>query len=201
LSASFLAGLVIGFSIAAPVGPIGLLCIQRTLARGRTSGFVSGLGAATADAIYGAIVGFGLTVVSTVLVSQQIWIRLGGGVFLIYLGARIFLSTPSESKVTKSSRSLVKDYATTLALTLANPITVISFLALLGGLGLVGRNSDYAATTKVVSGVFAGSVLWWFVLSAGVGAFRDRFRKRGMRWVNRVSGGLIAIFGLVALLS
>lgn len=196
-----LQGVVIGFSIAAPVGPIGLLCIQRTLARGRASGLVSGLGAATADGVYGGIAGFGMTFVSTLLVSQQAWIRLLGGAFLVYLGARIFLNIPRDSSVVVGSRRLVNDYATTLALTLSNPLTIISFAAVFAGLGVASNAGDYGAATVLVSGVFVGSALWWILLSVVVAAVRQRLHSGGMRWVNRLSGTIIAIFGIIALLS
>lgn len=197
----FLQGLVVGFSIAAPVGPIGLLCIQRSLARGRISGLVSGLGAATADAVYGSIAGFGITFVSTFMVNQQEWIRLVGGVFLVYLGARIYRSVPYDSNAAAGSRDLVGDYGSTIALTLSNPLTIVSFVAIFAGLGLAGAGGDYTAAFALVSGVFSGSALWWVALSTGVSSFRTRLRSGGMRWVNRVSGTVIVAFGVIAFLS
>ncbi len=200
----FLRGLVIGFSIAAPVGPIGVLCIQRTLAKGRASGLISGLGAATADALYGSIAGFGLTFLSTFLVAQQPWLRLVGGTFLIYLGVRIWFSEKSTAVVTPGvkTESLIGDYASTLALTLANPITIIFFAAVFAGLGFVGqKGSDYGTAVLLVSGVFSGSALWWILLSGGVSLFRHRFDSGKLRWVNRISGVTIATFGLIAIVS
>jgi threonine/homoserine/homoserine lactone efflux protein len=179
----FLQGAFFGFSIAAPVGPIGLLCIRRTLATGRRSGFVSGLGAATADATYGGIAGFGITFLSAVLVSQQLLIRSFGGAFLILGG------------------SLASDYLSTLALTLSNPLTIIAFAAIFAGFGVTGGSSDYTAAAFLVSGVFAGSALWWVILSGTVSAFRGMFDLSRMRWVNRLSGALIASFGLTIFLS
>ena len=197
----YLQGLLIGFSVAAPVGPIGLLCIQRSLAKGRLSGFVSGLGAATADAVYGSMAGFGLTFVSTFLVDEQPWIRLVGGAFLIYLGARILRSEPKNAATAKAKRGLLGDYASTFVLTLANPLTIISFAAIFAGLGLAGTHGDYATAATLVAGVFSGSTLWWIVLSAVVGSLKDRLESRGMKWVNRVSGIVLVSFGVVALLS
>ena len=197
----FLQGLMVGFSIAAPVGPIGLLCIQRTLAGGRIAGLVSGLGAATADAFYGAIAGFGVTFVSTFLVAQQAWIRLLGGLFLIFLGVRVLRSKPRGSSANPTNRRLVTDYASTLVLTLSNPLTIISFAAVFVGLGLVGGGRDYLTAGVLVAGVFSGSSLWWVILSASVGAFKQRFGTRAMSWVNRLSGAVIGIFGLLALAS
>ena len=194
-------GLVVGFSIAAPVGPIGLLCIQRSLAKGRGSGLVSGLGAATADAVYGSVAGFGLALVSAFMVSEQGWIRLVGGAFLVYLGARIWRGAEREAEPAERSRGLLGDYGSTFVLTLSNPLTIISFAAIFAGLGLVGTGGDYGAAAALVFGVFSGSALWWVVLSTGVGFFRNRLRSGGMRWVNRGSGVMIASFGVVALLS
>jgi threonine/homoserine/homoserine lactone efflux protein len=194
-------GLVIGFSIAAPVGPIGVLCIRRTLAEGRTSGFVSGLGAATADAIYGCIAGFGLTFISNFLVREQVWLRLVGGVFLCYLGLKTFFAKPAEQSESPKGNNLAGGYASTFFLTLTNPMTIISFAAIFAGLGLGGSRGSYGSAGALVSGVFAGSALWWFALTGGVGAFREQFNPHGLSWVNRISGAIIAGFGLFALLS
>lgn len=197
--AFLLRGLAIGFSIAAPVGPIGVLCIRRTLAEGRASGLVSGLGAATADAIYGCIAGFGLTFVSNFLVSQQGWLRLVGGLFLLYLGLKTFLAKPPEQAATARGKGLVGAYVSTFFLTLTNPMTLISFAAIFAGLGLAGASGSYVSAGALVSGVFIGSALWWFILSGGVGVFREKFNPRSLRWINRVSGAVIAGFGLFAL--
>lgn len=194
-----LRGLAVGFSIAAPVGPIGVLCIRRTLADGRAAGLVSGLGAATADAIYGSIAGFGLTFVSGFLLSQTGWLRLVGGAFLLYLGIRTLLSRPAERPAAASGTGLARAYASTFLLTLTNPATILSFVAVFAGLGLASAGGDYAAATLLVLGVFSGSALWWLLLSGGVSLFRARFDPRAMRWVNRLSGVVIATFGLAAL--
>jgi threonine/homoserine/homoserine lactone efflux protein len=196
-----LRGLVIGFSIAAPVGPIGVLCIRRTLAKGRTSGFISGLGAATADAIYGCIAGFGLTFISSVLISQQVRLRLVGGAFLCYLGLRTLLTKPAEQAALAEGRGLVGAYASTFFLTLTNPMTVLSFAAIFAGLGVASTGGDYVSAGALVLGVFTGSALWWLTLSGIVSVFRARFNPRGLRWVNRISGVIITGFGLFALLS
>jgi predicted secreted hydrolase/threonine/homoserine/homoserine lactone efflux protein len=196
-----LRGLIIGFSIAAPVGPIGILCIRRTLAEGRLSGFVSGLGAATADAIYGCVAGFGLTFVSDVLVGQQTWLRLLGGLFLLYLGVKTFLAQPSESSASTEGGGLIAAYGSILVLTLTNPLTILSFAAVFAGLGIADTDGNYASASVLVLGVFVGSGLWWLLLSTVAGAFRSRLDAHTLRWVNRIAGIIIAGFGLVALLS
>jgi threonine/homoserine/homoserine lactone efflux protein len=195
----FLRGLAIGFSIAAPVGPIGVLCIRRTLADGRASGLVSGLGAATADALYGCVAGFGLTFISNTLISQQVWLRLIGGAFLCYLGLKTFLARSAEQAATAKANSLVAAYVSTLFLTLTNPMTILSFAAIFAGLG--GASGNYVSALVLVLGVFVGSALWWLTLSTGVSLFRTKFTPHGLRWVNRVSGLVITTFGLFALLS
>ena len=197
----FLRGLIIGFSIAAPVGPIGVLCIRRTLTEGRLSGLVSGLGAATADAIYGCIAGFGLAFISNFLVSQQLWLRLMGGAFLCYLGIKTFLAKPAEQEPSVKGNGIIGNYASTFFLTLTNPMTIISFMAIFSGLGLASTNSNYASAGILVLGVFIGSALWWFFLSGGVGLFREKFNHSGLNWVNKISGTIIMGFGLFALLS
>ncbi|MBI5301281.1 MAG: LysE family translocator [Chloroflexi bacterium] len=197
----FLTGILVGFSIAAPVGPIGVLCIRRTLAEGRAAGLVSGLGAATADAMYGTIAGFGLTLVSSALVSQQMWLRLIGGAFLLYLGVRTFLAQPADRAASAEGRGLLGAYASTFFLTVTNPMTILSFVAIFAGVGLANAAGDYVAAAMLVAGVFLGSALWWLTLSGGVGLFRNKFDQRALGWVNRVSGVIVAVFGLVALVS
>jgi threonine/homoserine/homoserine lactone efflux protein len=196
-----LKGLVIGFSIAAPVGPIGVLCTRRTLAEGRLTGLVSGLGAATADAFYGCVAGFGLTFISSFLVAQQFWLRLIGGVFLCYLGIKTLLSRPAEQAAVSKGNGLAGAYASTFFLTLTNPMTILSFAAIFAGLGLAGSDGNYASAGILVLGVFLGSALWWLALSGGVGVFRQRFNLEGLQWVNRISGAVILGFGLFALVS
>ncbi|AFZ31041.1 Lysine exporter protein (LYSE/YGGA) [Gloeocapsa sp. PCC 7428] len=192
-----LQGMILGFSIAAPVGPIGVLCIRRTLAHGHTAGLVSGLGAATADAFYGCIAGFGLTLVSNFLVNQQLWIRLIGGIFLCYLGIKTFLSKPAEVSASVKSNSLFGSYASTLFLTLANPATILSFVAIFAGLGVV--EGSYFDAIILVIGVFIGSALWWLFLSFGIDVLRSRFSQRGFVWINRTSGIILIVFGAISL--
>ncbi|MCK4801887.1 MAG: LysE family transporter [Anaerolineales bacterium] len=196
-----LKGLMIGFSIAATVGPIGVLCIRRTLIEGRLSGLVSGFGAATADAIYGAIAGFGLTFISNFLVDQQTWLRLIGGLFLIYLGLKTFLRKPKDLVLSDQRVKLIDAYGSTLFLTLTNPMTIISFVAIFTGLGLASESGNYLSASILVLGVFIGSALWWLLLSYGVGIFREKFTLAGLKWVNRISGVIIASFGLYVFLS
>jgi threonine/homoserine/homoserine lactone efflux protein len=197
----FFQGLIIGFSIAAPVGPIGVLCIRRTLAEGRASGFISGLGAATADAIYGCIAGFGLTFISSFLISQQLWFRVIGGTFLCYLGIKTLLARPAEKAASAKGYGLAGAYASTFFLTLTNPMTILSFAAIFAGLGVGSAGGNYVFAGLLVLGVFLGSAAWWLILSGIVGVFRKKFDISGLRWVNRISGIIITGFGVLAFLS
>jgi threonine/homoserine/homoserine lactone efflux protein len=197
-----LKGLLLGFSIAAPVGPIGVLCIRRTVVNGRAAGLVSGLGAATADALYGCVAGFGLTFVSNAILGLRVWLNLLGGLFLCYLGIRTFLSVPAEEAASLSDGGLGRSYLSTFLLTLTNPMTILSFAATFAGLGLAAGSTgftSYRASISLVLGVFAGSALWWLLLSSVVGLFRHRINVRASRWLNRVSGLILVGFGVWAL--
>jgi threonine/homoserine/homoserine lactone efflux protein len=205
LNISFLLrGFLIGLSIAAPVGPMAVLCIQRTLDKGRLYGLISGFGIATADMTYGGIAGFGLTFVSHFLVSQQFWIRLVGGIFLIYLGLRTIFAKPAQQATYtakgKEGNMLVA-YSSTYFLTLTNPLTILSFVAIFAGLGVGSASKSYLTAALVVLGVFLGSASWWIMLTSGVSLFRSALNPRRLRWVNRLSGVIILAFGLLALLS
>jgi len=197
----FVRGLLIGLSIAATVGPMSVLCMQRTVYRGQWYGLVSGLGIATADAVYGSIAAFGVTLVANFLMGQQLWIRLLGGSFLVYLGIKTLLTRPATQAATASANGFVGAYASTLLLTLTNPLTILSFAAIFAGIGVGEASKSYLSATIVVLGVFSGSVLWWIILTGGISLLRGKFTARWLLWINRVSGGIIALFGVVALLS
>jgi threonine/homoserine/homoserine lactone efflux protein len=194
-------GLVLGFSIAAPVGPIGVLCIRRTLAEGRAIGLATGLGAAVADGVYGAIAAFGLTAVSGALIAHQGWVRALGGLFLLGLGLRTFLARPAADAAEARGGGLAGSFGSTFVLTLTNPMTILSFAAVFAGLGLAAGASTPALAAALVAGVVLGSAAWWLVLSAGVDRLRARFDQRGLVWVNRLSGAILLGFGAAALLA
>ena len=195
----FVRSMLIGISIAAPLGPIGVLCVRRTLAQGMVFGIATGLGAASADALYAALAGTGLAFVSAFLVYQQIWIYLVGGVFLCYLGVRTALTVPADHGPDDRREGLAGAYGTTFFLTITNPITIISFAGIFAGLGLAGLNRNPISVASMVFGVFIGSTLWWLFLSGIVSLFRTRFGTREMLWVNRISGAVILAFGIIAI--
>ena len=197
----FIRGLVIGFSIAAVVGPIGMLCIQRTLHKGFRYGLVTGLGAATADGIYGGIAAFGLTIISAFLISQQTWIRLIGGAFLVYLGVRAILTKPAEQAAQARGNTFLGAYTSTLLLTLTNPLTILSFAAVFAGLGVGTAGKGNVTATLITAGVFSGSCAWWLLLSGGVSLLRTRMNTGWLLWINRLAGVALIIFGLIAVIS
>jgi len=192
----FLRGFLIGFSIAAVLGPIGVLCVRRTLARGFLNGFISGLGAASADACYAAVAAFGVSAVASALVDQRMWLRLIGGAFLVYLGVKTMRSLPAERAAGDArARGLAGAYASTLALTLSNPATILSFVGIFAGLSVTA----FQGGSAVVVGVFVGSSVWWLILACAISAFRGRLTPRAFRAVNVASGLLILAFGAQAL--
>jgi len=191
-------GIVIGFSIAAPVGPIGVLCVRRSIAEGQKVGLATGLGAATADAIYGCVAGFGLTAISNFLVGQRFWLGFLGGLFLCYLGVRTFLSRVSEEPMPVRGGGLFSAFLSTFFLTVTNPMTILSFVAIFAGLGL-GKSPDYFKASELVGGVFVGSALWWLLLSSGASILGRRLGAGWMRSLNRFSGTVIFAFGIYSL--
>jgi threonine/homoserine/homoserine lactone efflux protein len=192
----FFRGFLIGISIAAPVGPIGVLCIRRTLAEGRLIGFLSGLGAASADMVYGAIAAYGLTVITSFLIEKIFWLRFIGGCFLLYLGIKTVFEKPAEYAARVKHSGYVSAYLSTFFLTLTNPMTILSFAAIFAGTMFIGTTTS---PLLLVLGVSTGSACWWLILSFGVSLMRDRLTTNHMIWINRISGTIIIMFGIVAL--
>ena len=220
----FARGAVIGFAIAAPVGPIGVLCIRRTFADGWRAGLATGLGAATADAFYGAVAAFGLTAISSLLLGSQPWLQLAGGAFLCALGAKTFLAKPAGSPARIGARGLAQAYATTVVLTATNPATILSFVAVFASAGFGKPGHGPGEAGAMVAGVLTGSAAWWVLLSAFVDRWRRRYPEFAslapgavggavvtgvtlgaagdtLRRINRISGMLLAAFGVFALAS
>ena len=198
----FFKGLVIGFVIAAPVGPIGVLCARRTLMHGRRAGFFSGMGAATADAIYGFIAAFGLTIVSEFVEGHQVWLKLLGGAVLCTMGLRALLAHPDEHQdLPPAKLRYAGMYTSTLFLTLTNPMTIFSFAAVFASFGLAGTKGSIWSAGVLVVGVLLGSALWWLFLVGIFSIYRRRFQAHELLWLNRISGSIIAVFGAVAIVS
>lgn len=193
-------GIIIGFAMAVPIGPIGIICIRKTLTEGRMRGLIIGLGAATADMLYGSIAAFGLTIISDTLLSQRVWIRLAGGALLLFLGVRTFRARPKDPKIEIQSSGRLRSYFTTIFLTFTNPLTVFAFIAVFAALGL-GNGLSILSASVLVAGVFTGSFLWFLSLSSGATFFRSKLDLVGMRWVNKIAGILIIISGVIAIVS
>lgn len=199
LPSAFLRALGIALLVATPVGAMSLRCIERTIVRGRPSGYATGASIATADALYASIAAFGLTALTGVLTGVQGWVRLVGGAFLVYLGARSMLSSVARGAETGRAGSLVGIYTSSLALTLANPQTIISFAGIFAGAGLAVGGGGWAVPAVVVAGVFCGSMGWWLVVVTLVGALRERVGERVLLWVTRGSGAAMAALGIAAM--
>ena len=191
----FFQGIFIGFAISVPVGPIGLLCIRRSLADGRLVGFVCGLGAAAADVLYMMVAALGLTAVTSALMGHRGEFQLGGGVLMLVAGGVTFFSHPA-TKAAPAARptSLRMAFGSTLLLTLMNPSTIVSFLAILAAVGVNASHGLWAGVALIV-GVFIGSAGWWLILSLTASRLGRSLRHGGLLMLNRISGGLIIGFG------
>lgn len=201
LARIILNGLIIGLSIAAPVGPIGILCIRRTLTQGKWAGFVSGLGAATADASYGALAALGISFVVNMLVSLQDWLKVIGGVFLIYLGFKTFFSTANGSSEPRSSKDLAGNFISTFLLTITNPMTILFFTAIFSSLNLDKLTTQSDSPLFLIIGVFIGSTLWWLILSQTAGLIKVWQNNKILFWINRISGFIIFMYGFISLVT
>jgi threonine/homoserine/homoserine lactone efflux protein len=189
-------GIVVGIVIALPVGPVGVLCVRRTLFQGPSFGFVSGLGAATADTVFGVIAGFGLTIVRDFLLRFQDWFGAAGGIFLLYVGIKALLTAgEAERPEPVDDEALFAAYVSTFALTITNPITILAFAAIFAAVG-VSEEGGFLDTGVLVAGVFVGSLLWWLGLSFGIAGLRRAAGTVRLTWLNRISGGILAASGL-----
>ena len=194
-----LRGALAGLAISAPVGPVNVLCISRTITKGRMAGLVSGFGAAVADTIYGAIAGFSISFIISWLLEELFWLRLVGGALLIVIGILYWFKKPKSLKESSGNQPAHSDFVTTFLLTLTNPTTVLSFLAVLATLGL-GEHRPAKLSLFLVLGIFGGALLWWTLLALLSGHFRDRFNDRAIVWMNRIASFAIAGFGLITML-
>lgn len=202
LGGALLRGAGIGIAIAAPVGPIALLCIRRTLTHGPAAGVASGIGAAAADALYGFVAALGLGVLAAALVEHAVLLRVAGGVLLAWLGfgalRRARAPALSATAAEVAGGNLMGAFGSTFALTLANPMTILSFAGVVAALAAPGGGAE--AGLALVAGVFLGSVAWWLLLVGGVAALRRALPAAALRWIEGLSGGALLGFGAYAIL-
>lgn len=195
-----LKGLAIGFSLAAPVGPVGILCVRRTLTYGERHGFMTGLSAATSDMIYGIIAAFGVTLISNFISEQQHWIRIIGGIFLLALGIHSFRSHQVNSTTTNGGNGHTLSFVSTFFLTFTNPLTLFAFAAVFASAGIENIVNDRLSGVLLVVGVFLGSLIWFSLLIGFARVFKEKITSSGLSLVNRISGSLLMLIGLLALL-
>ena len=193
-----LKGMAAGFTISMPVGPVAILCITRTLHKGRFSGFVSGLGGATADTFYALVAGFGLTIVINFVETNKTGLQIGAGILLLLFGLRIFTSSPVKAyrHRDKEQKGRLSDYLSVLPMAFANPISLFVYIGVFSGLSLNFAGSGEAGAMLLVPGVLAGAFLWWFTLSGIINKFRNKIKLRTLLWINRIAGLIIFVFGL-----
>ena len=196
----FLKGLIIGIAMAVPVGPIGIMCIRKTLAEGHSRGMIVGLGAATADSLFAGIAAFGLTFVSDMIASQELWLHLVGGGLLLFLGIKTIIMKRMETIVPVIKKGLLGSYVSAFLLALTNPVTIFAFVAVFAAFGL-GERLNFISAGILVLGVLCGSSLWFLTLGYIADLFRTKLNSGGLTWVNRISGGLIIISGVAAFVS
>jgi threonine/homoserine/homoserine lactone efflux protein len=196
-----LKGFGVGLVVAAPLGPVGLLCTQRILAGGRMHGLVSGLGAATADVIYASVAAFGLTIVSDFLTEQRLWFRLFGGILICLLGIKVFLTKGVKTSSLADKLSHFNNYVSTLLIALSNPMSILVITGLFAGLGITGLGAQQGNPFLPVGGVFLGSMFWWILLSVSVGIFHKRVGDGALVLLARIFGGVLAALGLLVILS
>jgi len=194
-------GVLIGIMIAVPVGPLGLLCINRALTTGALCGLVSGLGVASADALVAGIVALGVSLISGFLIEHQFLLRLVGGVLLCCLGVKIYTTKPKQGPPPNNVNGLFGTYATTFLLTFSNPVTVLQFIAIYAGWGVTSLSGRYFAAAILTLGVFTGSACWWIALFVGLTMFHHKFTLEVVGWIHRISGAVIAGAGFIILLS
>jgi threonine/homoserine/homoserine lactone efflux protein len=191
----FIRGLIVGFVICAPGGPVGLLCVRRALMDGRLAGMAAVLGASTVDAVYCAIAGLGMSYLSNFLTNEHLYLRIAGGLILILVGLRIFFAPPSEKTPETKGHGLFPSFISSFFLMLANPMPILVFTATLTALGVHGWKDAYLATSALVAGVFVGSALWAPILAATVAYFKPQISPHQLRLANRIAGAVIMGFG------
>jgi threonine/homoserine/homoserine lactone efflux protein len=196
-------GIITGLLVSVPLGPIGILVIQRTLNKGRMSGFVSGLGATAADTIFALIAGLGLSIIINFIRDRQVFFQIAGGLFVIYIGLRIFYTNPVKTlKLQRMNKTMLsQDFVSVFLLTISNPMAIFIFLAIMAAINIGGDQLNFFELSVLLAGVFTGAAVWWFILSSIANRFRKRIRLRSIWWMNKITGTVVFIFGIAVLVS
>lgn len=197
-------GILIGLMVSVPLGPMGVLIIQKTLHKGALAGFVAGMGAACADLFYATVAAFGLGFVINTITAHELILQIIGGIFLLVVGLKIYFDNPLKQIKAKKKRvtktGLLGDFLSLFFLTASNPVAIVVFMAVFAGTSVFGDEPSYRIELFVLSGVVIGGGLWWYTLSTLVNVFRKKFRLRVLITINRVSGVIITILGGLAIL-
>ncbi len=199
----FWKGFIVGLMVSIPLGPIGVLCVQRTLNKGRRSGFISGLGAAFADTVFSFIAGFGVTFIIKFIKEQHLYFQIIGGIIIIFLGIHIFYTNPvRQLRMQRMNReNLFQDFFSVFLLTITNPMAILFFVAMFAGINIAEEPLGFFDMSSLVLGVLSGASGWWFLLTAFVNFLRHRFRLKIIWWMNKIAGVLIFVLGIAAILS
>lgn len=195
---------MVGLMVSIPLGPIGVLIIQKTIQKGKLAGFISGMGAAVADMFYATVAAFGLGIVVNFIKAQEFYLQLIGSIFLVYVGMRIFLTNPIKQirgGYKAGKRGMLGDFLSIFFLTASNPIAVFVFVAVFAGASIFGNNPTLRVELFLILGVLIGASLWWYTLSTVINLFRKKFRLKQLFWINKISGIVIAALGVLAFLA
>jgi threonine/homoserine/homoserine lactone efflux protein len=196
-------GIITGLLVSIPLGPIGILVIQRTLNKGRLSGFVSGLGATVADIIFALIAGLGLSIIINFIRDKQTFFQIAGGLFVLFIGFRIFYTNPVKAlRLQRMSKTMLsQDFVSAFLLTLSNPLAIFIFIAIMAAINIAGDKLNFFQLFIMLAGVFTGAAFWWSTLSSIANRFRKKIRLRSIWWMNKVTGTVVFIFGIAVVVS
>lgn len=203
IPATFIKGIITGLLISAPLGPIGIMCIQRTLNRGYMSGFVSGLGAAAADIIFAIIAGFGLSIIINFIEEKHLYFQIVGGLFVLFIGFRIFRTNPvKQLRLQRLNKTrLSQDFASIFLLTISNPMAIFLFIAIMAALKVASDLLSFFELSILIAGIAGGAILWWFILASIANRFRQKIRLKSIWWLNKITGSVVFLFGLAVIFS
>lgn len=196
-----LKGIIVGLLASIPLGPIGVLCVQRTINKGRLSGFFSGMGAAFADTVFATIAGFSLTFIMDFVEEWKLEFQIGGGILIFLLGLKIFMTNPISQmrKNRRQKNRLFEDFVSVFLLTVSNPMAIFLFVALFAYVNVVADGENFMSAGAILGGVLFGASLWWFTLTSFVNMYRKRFRIRQLWWINKIAGAVVMLIGIATI--